>query len=321
MINSYNQIIKKQFKYFVGLLLILAIVPTCSKAQEGTVKIFSELKGINVYLDDEFKGTDIIALYPVASGSHFLKVVKDEMIVFGELITVTPNAVTTILVKDSKEIQEKLLVGKYKEQEIYKSKKLDILLDTKYITNTTGNTNSIFFPGYYSVSGYSAINTTSTTKTVTDWFIAKGTTIKISQYEFATITDNTKYLEDYKKQVKIAEINNLKTARKMWRQPLIAGVVVTTLGALIFDPEMEMDIDTAFDDETWWPQFLNFNSAMWILGGGGYLIWSILTPVSKYNPNYTPEFNYYTLEEAIMQAKQYNQNLKKELGLPENYEP
>jgi len=304
-------------------------VSSGSNEQKGTIKIFSELKGVKVYLDEVLKGTDIITIDAVPSGSHYIKVIKDDVIVLGELITVNDNAATTILLKDTKEVQDKLLAGKYKEQEMYKSMKLDVLLDTKYITETTGNTNttgqtkSLYFPGYYSVMGSSktAVNTesksVSVTSAVTEWFITKGKG-KITQYEFAGLTNNKSVISNYENQKREFEAKCLKRAKRGRVSNIIVSATLAIgsgIVAMSMAPNVNWDLETGAVG----PQMLCIFSGIMSAGMLGMFIGTLCTKPRCYGS--FGEFSYLSLDEAIRQAKVYNQNLKNTLGLPENYEP
>jgi lipopolysaccharide export LptBFGC system permease protein LptF len=66
---------------------------TQDQNKTGTLKIFSELTGITVYLDENKQGDDIRQINNVPVGSHYLKVLKDGVSIFGELVTVSENNV------------------------------------------------------------------------------------------------------------------------------------------------------------------------------------------------------------------------------------
>jgi hypothetical protein len=293
-------------------------------AQTGTIKIFSELKETSVYLDEVLKGNDIMTLDNVPAGSHYLKVVKDEVIIYGELIEVKAGQTTTVLVKDTKEIQDKLLAGKYQEQEKYKAQKLDVLLDIKYVTETnqntatTNRTNSLFWPGYYSVLGTSATrtntqsNTVSVTHSVTDWFITVGGTKKLSHYDFAVIVNDVARLNDYEEQKNYCATHPRKI--KPDGTTIIIGSVFAAIGgAVAFIPPMP-DFST---EGKVGPQIRFVIGASSLVVGIGAVIAGLL----HRSPPCVAIFRPYTLEEASALAKAYDHNLKKSLGLPENWEP
>src|SRR3989339_956623 len=136
--------------------------PAFAADNTGTIKIFSEVKGIEIFLDEKSQGQDMAELYGVEMGSHYVKAVKDGLVIFSELVNVAPNGTTTLLIKDTGQIKEKLLESKYKEQEEYKNKKLDILLSKSVHTVGSAYTGSTYFPGYYSILGSSWTNLSST---------------------------------------------------------------------------------------------------------------------------------------------------------------
>ena len=132
------------------------------------------------------QGEDIRQINGVPAGSHYLKVLKDGVSVFGEIVTITENNVTTVLVKNDGQVEEKILNTKVAEQENYKNNKLDVILSSGSQTVTKGS--STLFPGYYSYWGYS--NSVSTTVGTTDWKIIQGGVKEISESNFASIVEN-----------------------------------------------------------------------------------------------------------------------------------
>ena len=128
------------FKLLLAFVFVLSILPAL--AQKGTIKIFSEIENVEVFLDEEFIGFDIKTIDSVAIGSHYLKLIKDSIAIYGEVVNVNENAVTTILIKNTKEIQNKLLQDKADIIKQYKEQRLDVLISTRYITETSTESQS-----------------------------------------------------------------------------------------------------------------------------------------------------------------------------------
>jgi len=290
------------------LIVVLLLSSFSLMAQKGTIKIFYELKGVSVYLNDELKGIDVGTLDSVTIGNHYLKVTKDNIIVFGEIVTVSANAVTTILIKKNKDLQEKIIAGKTDELHQYESQRLDVMLSTKYVTETNSKSNSVYYPGFFSTTiGQSKTNSVTTTIPVTDWFITQGGTRKISQREFARITNYQPFFEQAEKIKQDVEKHN----KKIVRGGLIAAALgLATIAAGIFVVHPKVD----------WNSENNFN---WGAGGeimcyttGGLALIGVAS-LKKELP-YDPILSMETIQG---QAYIYNQNLKKKLGIPEDYEP
>lgn len=310
--------------------LLMCSLPLFLNAQKGSVKIFSELKSVNIYLDEVLKGIDLIKLDSISTGSHYLKVVKDDVIVFGELITVKENEALTILIKDSKDIQDKLLARKYKEQELYRSKKLDVLQDTKLVTETTGNTEitektkSLYFPGYFSVlggsntTGKANTNSTTTTRSETSWFIIKGNQ-RIDHDEFALLTNYEAYSNSQKEyQNKLSYYNAHLKDRPKWKvdwSTTLIGLAFSSAGVLLYDRKVNMFAEDAPVGKV----MLNALCGSSALVGSIALISGFFHHQSTPNPRpyfYSP----ISMDDAIREAKEYNRKLKIELGLPETFE-
>jgi hypothetical protein len=288
---------KKALRIFGLLLLSFSI--NSVYAQKGTVKIFSELKPIKVYLNEELKGVDIITLDSVSSGSHYLKITKDEVIVYGEIIQVKAGEVTTILIKDSKENKDKLLQSKFKEIQEYKDNRLEVLMSTNYVTSTTGVTKSTYYPGYYIATGVSRSNIQSSTTAVTDWFISQGGVKKVAEPDFARMVNHQAALASY-----AADVSGHKShVKSRFNAGCITGGIFWTGGTAF----LIMGIRKK-------------ENAYLFPAGLFYLITLGAINIMDDDGKYPWKKHYMTVDDAVKYANEYNQNLKKRLGLPENFE-
>jgi hypothetical protein len=93
----------------------------------GTLNIFSEFTGTTIYLDEIKQGEDVKTVNGIPAGNHYLKVMKDGVGIFGELVAINPGQTTTVLVKNDGQVAEKILEGKTKEREEFNAKKLDVI--------------------------------------------------------------------------------------------------------------------------------------------------------------------------------------------------
>lgn len=265
--------------------------PAHAQSSTGVIKIFSEVKGIEIFLDERPQGQDMAELYGVEAGSHYVKAVKDGIIVFSELVNVPAGGTTTILIKDTGQVKQKLLGGKYKEQQEYKSKKLDILLSKGMQTVGTGYTYSTYFPGYYSVFGSGWTTMSSKAYETTDWKIVQGGVQEITDAKFAYLVNDT---ETMKKVQEEAEFYSNK---------FNIGGIVALIGLAAFVGAAATTDDTQIG-------LLTLGTIGCIFGYGFM--------VSAESP---PTGHYISPSEAAKKAHDYNQKLKAELGLPEDYEP
>lgn len=97
--------------------------------QTGDLKIFSEIDSIEVYVDNEFKGIDTKLIKGLSTGSHYLKVVKDDAAIISELIQIKDGQEASILIKNSPDILNKIIEAKQEERDEYYKKKLTVLVD------------------------------------------------------------------------------------------------------------------------------------------------------------------------------------------------
>ncbi len=238
---------------------------------------------------------------------------KDEIIIYGELIQVNSGQVTTILVKDTKELQDKLVAFKPEVVQQYKERKLDIYMDTKYFTATTETTNVkggaySVFPGYYSVAGKAETTTISTTYSTSDWFLVQGNK-RISELQFANITNNTAIIEAYKQAD--SDMDKLRHKKAVASRVTmgVVGVPATGLGVFFLMKGIEADIDT----QTAVKVFGIFGGAVFTIMGGTMVIMSVANRTKKFE-NYlkynADDLNLISFTEAERTIITYNQNLK-----------
>jgi len=266
----------------------------------GTIKIFSELTGISVYLDENKQGDDIKQINNVPVGSHYLKVLKDGVGILGELVTVTENSVTTVLVKNDGQVAEKIMDSKVKEREEYNTTKVDVILSSNSVTQTTGK--STMFPGYYGYYGYSKSN--SVTSQVSDFKIIQGGVNEISDVGLASLTDNQEILNRNAK-------DNLRTTKMInIGLPLFLGSLF--IGGTVF---ADMLVKKPFLHK------VGTTAPNWEIGTvtgcilGGIVGYALVMGSDKTHPAH-----YYRVDDAAKDAQAYNKKLKKKLGLPESYD-
>lgn len=264
----------------------------------GTLNIFSELTGITVYLDENKQGENIKTINSVPVGSHYLKVIKDGVSVFGELVNITENQITTVLVKNDGSVEEKILNSKVAEQEEYKNKKLDVILSTGSTTSTKGYSN--LYPGYYSYWGTS--QSVSNTVQTTDWKIIQGGLKEISELSFANIVGNKELSDNITMRINKENKTSMTAA-------LIALPCIIMATCLLTD---------AIGDKHWMhkdnpvhPKWEAPVAAVSISVGTIAYLLAMKKPYSGH---------YITVENAARDAQQYNKGLRTKLGLPENYD-
>jgi len=280
-------------------LTIYQPVPIFAADNTGTLKIFSETKGIKVFVDEELKGVDVMEIKNIEPGDHYVKVTKDNEVLYSELVKVSPSTTSAILIKSkgpSKEQAQQVEGAQYKQQQEYKQEKLDILLSKGMQTVGSSYTSSSYYPGYYSIFGSGWTTSSSTAYETTDWKIIKGGVQEISDSEFAsligdkdTLARMNKAWEDYNNNTTIGAVLAL------------VGVIMVLVGG-----------SAAFSNDK---AASESGAVIFAIGCLPTIIgWAMLSE----NP---PSGHYISPGEAAKKAYEYNQSLKKKLGLPESYEP
>lgn len=280
-----------------------------SSGKTGTLNIFSELTGISVYLDENKAGDDIKQIQAVPVGSHYLKVIKDGISIFGELVTINEGQTTTILVKNDGQVAEKIMESKVKEREEYQSKKIDILFSTNAVSKTAGS--STLFPGYYGYWGYS--NSVTSTSQIADFKIIKGGVEEIFDTRLAELTNNQSILAAY------------NADYKSWQNTQKTGLISSLVGIvpfLVFTVDIVVKKPFLHPAPTD-PNASNFSTVpAWEWTGyilSGLVTWVGLKISEAPSTNYI-KHHYYKVDEAAKDAQSHNKKLKESLGLPESYD-
>lgn len=276
-----------------------------SQTKTGTLKIFSELQGISVYVDEVKQTTDITTLV-VPTGSHYLKVLYQNTSVYGEIIEIKEAQTTTVLIKNTGQVQEKVMETKTPEREEYQNSKIDVLLSSNAITQTTGKSN--YYPGFYGYYGYTSSNTVTTN--VSDFKIIKGGVNEIGDLGLASLAGNQEILTQ----------NATYNTRVQKTTGIGAGVF---LGSLIIGVPLLIDMlhkPTASKPGG----FLHPQSSIHPKWEAGLLAGTIVTGTISYcvimGADKHKPTHYYTPDGASRDAQDYNKKLKQKLGLPESYD-
>ncbi len=266
----------------------------------GTLNIFSEFTGTAVYIDDIKQGDDIKTVNGIPAGNHYLKIMKDGVSIFGELVVINPGQTTTVLVKNSGQVAEKILESKSQEREEYQARKVDVIYTSNAVSTTQGA--STLFPGYYGWYGYSS--SVTNTSQISDFKILQGGVKEIGDLGLANLVQNQQVINRY------ATINKSVTRQMnvglgMFLGGLLIGGPVL-VDMLVEKPFLHPDGTTAPDWE------IGVATAGIVSGTIGY---ALVMGADKKYPRH-----YYSVDEAAKDAQEHNRKLKEKLGLPESYD-
>lgn len=111
-------------KNFFFLLCFVIFVH--SFAQNGTLKIFSEIDNISIFIDELFVGQNSYQIDNLQKGTHYLKILKDGIVIHDSIISILEDGTTTIVIKNSPQIMTKLIQAKSRQFQEYESLKISI---------------------------------------------------------------------------------------------------------------------------------------------------------------------------------------------------
>lgn len=271
-----------------------------SQKGTGTLNIFSEFTGTTIYLDDIKQGDDVKTVNGIPAGNHYLKVMKDGVGIFGELIAINPGQTTTVLIKNDGQVAEKIMESKSKEREEYQGKKIDVIFTTNSVSTTQGA--STLFPGFYGYYGYSS--SVTNTSQISDFKIIQGGVKEIGDLGLANLAGNQNVLNQYASISKSVN-RQLSIGLGMFLGGLLIGGPVL-VDILVDKPFLHPDGTTAPDWE------IGVATAGIVSCTIGY---AITMGADKRYPRH-----YYNVDAAAKDAQEYNRKLKEKLGLPESYD-
>lgn len=266
----------------------------------GTLNIFSEFTGITVYLNESKQGDDLKVINSVPAGNHYLKVMKDGVSIFGELIAINPGQTTTVLIKNDGQVAEKIMESKSKEREEYQANKVDVIFSTNSVSTTQGA--STLFPGFYGYYGYSS-SVTNTTQ-ISDFKIIQGGVKEIGDLGLANLAENQNVINRHAAIQRSVTRQTSIGAGMFLGALLIGGPVLVDM--LVEKPFLHPDGTTAPDWE------IGVATAGIVIGTIGYVI--TMGADKKYPKHY------YSVDGAAKDSQEYNRKLKEKLGLPESYD-
>jgi len=269
-------------------------------AGTGTLNIFSEFTGITVFIDDKKQGDDIRVINAIPAGNHYLKIIKDGVSIFGELIAINPGQTTTILVKNDGQVAEKIMESKSKEREEDQAKKVGVIFATNSVSTTQGG--STLFPGFYGYYGYSS--SVTNTSQVSDFKVIQGGVKEIGDLGLAKLAENQAVLNNY------ARINSSVTKQINIGTGIFLGSLLIGLPVLI-----DMLVDKPFLHP------VGTTAPDWEIGVAtgaivaGTISYTLVMGADKKYPKH-----YYRVDDAAKDAQAFNRKLKEQLGLPESYD-
>jgi len=89
-------------KIIVCLVIALSILATASLAQNikyGTLNIHSEITGVEIYVDGELKGKDMIKLKEIQAGSHLIKAIQGDKVIYNKVVEIPEGNFITVVIK------------------------------------------------------------------------------------------------------------------------------------------------------------------------------------------------------------------------------
>lgn len=95
---------------FVLLLFLTGVSLSGQTGNTGTLKIFTELQGITVYVDENPQ-TNYQEIKNLTTGTHYLRVMSGDTKVYGQIVTIAKDQVTSVLIEQSNEVTPKQTVN------------------------------------------------------------------------------------------------------------------------------------------------------------------------------------------------------------------
>lgn len=91
------------------LLLLISISLFSQTGNTGTLKIFTELQGITVFVDENPQ-TNYQEIKNLTTGTHYVRVMSGDTKVYGQIVTIVKDQVTSVLIEQSNQVSPKQTV-------------------------------------------------------------------------------------------------------------------------------------------------------------------------------------------------------------------
>ncbi len=93
-------------KAIISTLIMFMLILTSSAVfaqKTGTLNVYSEVSGVQLYVDENFIGEGTTLNFNTSAGSHYLKAVKNGKIIHSEVVTIKEGETTTVVIKSTTE--------------------------------------------------------------------------------------------------------------------------------------------------------------------------------------------------------------------------
>lgn len=287
---------KNSFPRIVLCLIFLFTVCSVSFAATSELKIYSEAKGTDIYVDNQLKGTDSVVIPDIKPGSYYVKAMLSGNVIFSKVVDVTEGQSNSVLIQlqgqtttpqtqpiqqtQTQQIQPPpAAVGMYAQKSEYMHKRILVQVKRRSENDWSSATN---------IAAYGAQRNISDNNV--EWRIVTGDNNKLKDTEFCNLIGDKDMLKT---------VNDKRGGDVTWTivsvTASIVGMVVS-IGGVTADP---------------------FNAGAFV---GGLVVSAVggvaaVLYIGDFQ-NYHFEWNY-----AADKAYAYNLKLKSDLGLPQEYEP
>lgn len=300
-------------------LSCFCMVHSSSLAATTELKIYSEVKGASIYIDDQLKGTDAVDITDIKPGTYYVKAMLGDNMIFSRVVTVTEGLSNTVLIKQQAQSAPPQQVQSAPQQQVptvpqvqsaprvqqlpaarpitdaliaqkteYRSKRISVIVKQLKTQQSRGMmiTNETFMNT--DIAAFGSQHTL--TENIEDWWIVTGDGTKLNENDFLTLVGDTAGLKG---------LNDEKNSEFWWELGGLGGLAVGGAVAISGATASTFDVGA-------------FAGGLVTMLCGGTI--AIVVASEMNQPHISPNY-------AANKAYEYNLKLKQRLGLPENYEP
>jgi hypothetical protein len=287
---------KKTFQIIIAIVLAFSLQCICYAKQGTELKVFTKIKEtIKIYVDDQFRGLNVIQVKDMDPGSHSVRATENDIIIYEKTIDVPEGQVTTILIEGQAQTDNVTSSNLYEHQMEYSNNKLDVLVRSALV----GQTYSYGIRSGWRRFGYGEINTISTVREVSDWEIVKGGLEPVSDVDFLKMVGDQDMLK---------AVQDKKNMESTW---FGIDAVAAVIGFGISISEYS---DPSGGSRNGFPEYDQGRAV------GGAIAGYLFGTFAKYYYDLSSGYHF-SPTYAVEKAYKYNLKLKESLGLPADYEP
>ncbi|MFC1478922.1 hypothetical protein ACFL57_05640 [Candidatus Margulisiibacteriota bacterium] len=91
---------KRSIIFAIVLFILLTGLCLAENIKSGSLQIISESTGVEIYVDGELIGKDVVKLPEIQAGSHLIKAIKGDKVIYNKVVSVPEGNFITVMIEE-----------------------------------------------------------------------------------------------------------------------------------------------------------------------------------------------------------------------------